>query len=73
MITSTSQTNGIFHRNLQGLILSVRNNDGFESQRVVETKELSQIIQKRIYALQHPKNCPEVKKLVGKLNKGINP
>ena len=45
--------------------------DGFKSWREKEAKDLSDLIQKRLHALQNPEDCASARKLVCKLNKGI--
>lgn len=44
--------------------------DGFKLWREKEAKELSDLVQKRLHALQNPKDCSTAKKLICKLNKG---
>ena len=44
--------------------------DGFKSWREKEAKDLSDLVQKRLHALQNPKDCSSAKKLICKLNKG---
>ena len=44
--------------------------DGFKNWREREAKELSNLVQKRLHALQNPKDCSTARKLVCKLNKG---
>ena len=44
--------------------------DGFQEFRDNETKNLSDLIQKRIYTLQNPQSCARARKLVCHLNKG---
>ena len=57
-----------------GTILSDLNElsdvDGFKSWREKEAKDLSDLVQRRLHALQNPKDCSTAKKLVCKLNKG---
>ena len=59
-----------------GTILSGLNElsevDGFKSWREKEAKDLSELVQKRLHALQNPKDCSTAKKLICKLNKGKN-
>ena len=60
-----------------GTILSDLNElsdvDGFKSWREKEAKDLSDLVQRRLHALQNPKDCSTAKKLVCKLNKGKHP
>jgi len=44
--------------------------DGFKTWREKEAKDLSDLVQKRLHALQNPKDCATAKKLICKLNKG---
>lgn len=44
--------------------------DGFEQWRVQDSKDLSELMQKRLTALQNPEDCDSAKKLVCSLNKG---
>ena len=44
--------------------------DGFKSWREKEAKDLSDLVQKRLHALQNPKDCSSARKLICKLNKG---
>ena len=44
--------------------------DGFESFRNIEAKNLSDLIQRRLHSLQNPKDCHKAKKLLCNLNKG---
>ncbi|GFT42609.1 alpha-(1,6)-fucosyltransferase [Trichonephila clavipes] len=44
--------------------------DGLKEWREKEAKELSDIVQKRLYQLQNPKDCSSAKKLLCNLNKG---
>ena len=44
--------------------------DGFEQWRVQESKDLGDLVQKRLTALQNPEDCESAKKLVCSLNKG---
>ena len=46
--------------------------DGFKSWREKEAKDLSDLVQKRLHALQNPKDCSSARKLICKLNKGNN-
>ncbi|XP_064116313.1 alpha-(1,6)-fucosyltransferase-like [Macrobrachium nipponense] len=46
------------------------NLDGLGSWREQEASDLSNLVQKRLHALQHPPDCPKAKKLVCNLNKG---
>ena len=45
-------------------------NDGHDSWRASESRALSDLVQKRLRALQNPEDCSKAKKLVCKLNKG---
>lgn len=45
-------------------------NDGYENYRHKESKDLSDLIQKRLHFLQNPPDCSVAKKLVCKINKG---
>ena len=45
-------------------------NDGFKTFRHREAQDLSDLVQKRIYSLQNPKDCQSAKKLLCNLNKG---
>ena len=44
--------------------------DGWKGWREQEAKNLSDLVQRRLHALQNPKDCSTAKKLVCKLNKG---
>ena len=43
--------------------------DGLGSWREREANDLSDLVQKRLHALQHPKDCSKTRKLVCNLNK----
>ena len=45
------------------------NVDGYDAWREKESKELSDLVQKRLYTLQNPKNCTTSRKLLCNLNK----
>jgi len=45
-------------------------NDGHDGWRAAESRALSDLVQKRLRALQNPEDCSKAKKLVCKLNKG---
>ena len=47
----------------------LKQNDGVESWRWAESKQLSELIQDRLQQIQHPKDCSKVKKLTCDLNK----
>ena len=43
--------------------------DGYKEWREKESRELSDLVQKRLHVLQNPKNCNEARKIVCNLNK----
>uniref|UniRef100_A0A1A9WL33 GT23 domain-containing protein n=1 Tax=Glossina brevipalpis TaxID=37001 RepID=A0A1A9WL33_9MUSC len=47
----------------------MRQMDGYENWRHQESKELSDLMQRRLHYLQHPANCSKARKLVYKLTK----
>lgn len=49
----------------------MREVDGYESWRHRESRELSDLVQRRLTALQNPENCDTAQKLVCRLNKVI--
>ncbi|XP_037935863.1 alpha-(1,6)-fucosyltransferase [Teleopsis dalmanni] len=49
---------------------TLRKSDGYELWRHQEAKDLSDLVQRRLYYLQNPKDCNNARKLVCKLNKG---
>ncbi|XP_030380911.1 alpha-(1,6)-fucosyltransferase [Scaptodrosophila lebanonensis] len=48
----------------------LRTVDGYEAWRQKESKDLSDLVQRRLHHLQHPSDCQNARKLVCKLNKG---
>ena len=48
----------------------LKENDGFDSWREAEARDLSALVQARLHFLQNPDNCGEARKLVCNLNKG---
>lgn len=48
----------------------LRASDGYEFWRYKESKDLSELVQKRLTYLQNPEKCNSAKKLVCRLNKG---
>lgn len=51
-------------------IEDLENFDTFKAWRIVESENLSDLIQSRLHNLQNPKSCNTAKKLVCRLNKG---
>ena len=47
----------------------MRENDGHDPWRRTEARDLSELVQTRLRALQHPEDCSSAKKLVCSLNK----
>ncbi|XP_055612862.1 alpha-(1,6)-fucosyltransferase [Uranotaenia lowii] len=59
------------HRNsLLNDINQMRASDGYEFWRYKESKDLSDLVQKRLTFLQNPEDCSSARKLVCRLNKG---
>ena len=57
------------HDSLISVLDDLSEADGFNSWRINEAEELSDLVQKRLYALQNPSDCSSAKKLVCNLNK----
>ena len=76
-LTQLLNTTLVETQHRHGTILSDLNElsdvDGFKSWREKEAKDLSDLVQRRLHALQNPKDCSTAKKLVCKLNKGKHP
>lgn len=69
-ITSILQLGAEHKRSLISDIDNMRMVDGYEQWRHDEANALSDLVQRRLYYLQNPKDCKKAKKLVCKLNKG---
>lgn len=57
-------------RSLLNDINLMRASDGYEFWRYKESKDLSDLVQKRLTYLQNPEDCSSAKKLICRLNKG---
>lgn len=57
-------------RSLLNDINLMRASDGYEFWRYKESKDLSDLVQKRLTHLQNPEDCSSAKKLICRLNKG---
>lgn len=63
--------NGLDHQQmLLTDMFNLSNSNGYDKWRQKEADELSDLIQRRLHALQNPKDCRTAKKLVCNLNKG---
>jgi glycoprotein 6-alpha-L-fucosyltransferase len=51
-------------------MIQLRQNDGYEYWRQIESKKLSELVQKRLQFLQNPPDCGTARKLICRLNKG---
>ena len=56
------------HHRLVGVIDDISETDGFKSWREREAHELTELVQKRLFVLQNPKNCFASRKLLCNLN-----
>ena len=57
------------HGTLISILSELQDFDGYASWRNLEAADLSEIVQKRLYALQNPSDCLNAKKLLCNLNK----
>lgn len=57
-------------RSLMNDLEFMKVNDGYERWRHIESKKLSDLIQRRLHYLQNPADCSTAKKLICRLNKG---
>lgn len=60
-----------FFRLIRSYLLKLRQEDGYETYREREMKELSKIMQNRIQHLQNPPDCEKARKVVCSINKGM--
>ncbi len=58
-------------RLIRSYLLKLRQEDGYETYREREMKELSKIMQNRIQHLQNPPDCEKARKVVCSINKGV--